>query len=127
MSEKPETITAPAEEAPEQAAATPKFETIDLEQPIVRGKTTIAALQLRKPQAGELRGLKVQDLMQGDVNSILTVLPRISSPPITVHEAEALDPADLGACAGAVMGFFMSKTDQSTLARFMGMTEESTG
>lgn len=115
-------------ETTEQAAPanTPKPEMISLEKPIVRGELTITDIEIRRPTAGELRGLKLQDLMQGDVNSVIAVLPRISVPPVLPHEAEKMDPADLATVGGAVMGFFMSKTDQATLARFMGMTEEST-
>lgn len=111
--------------ADEQAPTPAKAEEITLETPIVRGTTTIRSLQLHKPDAGKLRGLKLQDLLQSDVNSVIALLPRIADPKVLAEEAARLDPVDLAACAGAIQGFFMSKADQATLAQFMGLTEES--
>ena len=110
-------------------AATAHFEEITLETGIVRGGQTFSTLRIRKPKAGELRGLQLDSLMSGDVNAVMSVLPRISSPSITAEEAEGLEMPDLIACAGAIKGFFMSKETQTAMARFMGIveTEESTG
>lgn len=99
---------------------------ITLETPIKRGEQEIAAVTLRKPGAGELRGLQLQSLMQGDVNNILGLLPRITVPPLTGAEAEALDPADLAALTGAVQGFFMTKGEQAMIAKVMGLVDAET-
>lgn len=81
-------------------------EPIVLEQPIQRGeKTTITEITLRKPAAGELRGLKLTDLLNGDVNATIRLVPRISQPTLTEQEASALDIADLLMCADTVAGF----------------------
>ncbi|BFN28467.1 phage tail protein E [Pseudomonas sp. SCT] len=81
-------------------------EPIVLEQPIQRGeKTTITEITLRKPAAGELRGLKLTDLLNGDVNATIRLVPRISQPTLTEQEAAALDIADLLMCADTVAGF----------------------
>ena len=63
--------------------------------------------------------------MSGDVNAVMNVLPRISSPTITAEEAEELEMPDLIACAGAIKGFFMSKAEQAMMARFLGIAEAS--
>ena len=81
---------------------------ITLDQPIKRGDTEIKALQLRKPQSGELRGLSLVDLGQLDVNALHKVLPRITIPSITEAEARGLDPADLLEL-GAEVGNFLLK------------------
>jgi hypothetical protein len=94
-----------------------------LETPISRGEQTIASIKLRKPNAGELRGLQLQSLMQGDVNAVLALIPRITIPPLVAEEAEQLDLSDLSAIAGTVSGFFMSKSEQAMLARVMGVAE----
>lgn len=78
---------------------------IVLEQPIKRGESSITEITLRKPAAGELRGLKLADLINGDVNSTIRLVPRISQPTITEQEAAALDVADLLGCADAIAGF----------------------
>lgn len=113
----------PETETPAPTPTAPKFEKVTLESPIVRGSTTIEVLQIRKPTAGHLRGLQLESLMAGDVNSVIGILPRITVPQIIVEEAEGMDPADLIACAGAIKGFFMSKSEQAMMARFLGIAE----
>ncbi|NNT92953.1 phage tail assembly protein [Stutzerimonas nitrititolerans] len=90
---------------------------IVLEQPIKRGENKpITEITLRKPAAGELRGLKLGDLINGDVNATIRLVPRISQPTLTEQEAAALDPADLLACADAVAGFLQKKGAESPAA-----------
>ncbi|MDD3652399.1 phage tail assembly protein [Immundisolibacter sp.] len=86
---------------------------ITLEQPIQRGDTTIATLELRKPCAGELRGIKIIDLMQMDADALIKVIPRISNPTLTDHEAARIDPADLLQIGAEVVGFFLTTSDRA--------------
>lgn len=104
----------------ESGTPQPRMEPLTFEEPIRRGETKIESVQMRKPSAGELRGLQLQSLMQGDVNSIIAVLPRITMPPLTGPEAENLGPVDLAAAAGIINGFFMSKAEQALIAKVMG-------
>ena len=53
--------------------------TIQLDTPIKRGKTEITEIVLRKPQSGALRGTRLQAVMEMDVASMMTVIPRIST------------------------------------------------
>lgn len=78
-----------------------------LNTPIQRGETQIEEITLRKPASGELRGIKLVDLLQMDVESLITVLPRISTPTLTAQEAANLDPADLLAMGAEVSGFLL--------------------
>jgi hypothetical protein len=105
--------------------AQPQIETITLDAPIRRGELEIATVQLRKPKAGEMRGLQLQSLMQGDVNAVLALIPRISIPSLIAAEVEALEADDFAAMTGAVSGFFMSKADRQILMRVMGAVEET--
>lgn len=82
---------------------------ITLEQPIARGESRITEITLRKPAAGELRGLKLVDLLNGDVNATIRLVPRISQPSITEQEVAAMDIADLVLCADAVAVFLQTK------------------
>lgn len=82
---------------------------VDLDTPISRGTTVIRQLTLRKPNAGELRGLSLAAVANADVSALLKLLPRITSPSITEHEAAALDLADLGACSNVVIDFLLQK------------------
>lgn len=84
-------------------------EPIILEQAIKRGESSITEITLRKPAAGELRGLKLADLINGDVNATIRLVPRISQPTLTEQEVAALDVADLLGCADAIAGFLQKK------------------
>lgn len=103
-----------------------KFTHVPLEEPIMRGDQAIASLTLRKPSAGELRGLSLQDLLRADVGSIIAVLPRISDPTLTEQEAAALDPASLAECAGAIAGFFLTSGQRAVMAQMMSMNVSPT-
>lgn len=83
-----------------------------LEYPIKRGETEIKDVELIKPTAGSLRGVRLADLCQSDVDSMLAVLPRITSPSLTKAECNNLDPADLISLSGKVIGFLQSKSDE---------------
>ena len=93
--------------------------TVTLDTPITRGKTTIDTLTLRKPQAGELRGVQLVELLNMDVATLIKILPRLTSPGITAPEAAGMDPADLLACGSKISGFLLQKsvkTDASLVA-----------
>lgn len=98
---------------PQTAAAlpgTPKQRetiTVTLSEPIRREGGDVTTISIRKPRAGELRGLKVEDLFATDINALIAVLPRITSPVIAAHEVEQFEADDLLEVAGAVKGFFM--------------------
>lgn len=93
--------------------------TVTLDTPIKRGKTTIDTITLRKPASGELRGVQLVELLNMDVATLIKILPRISSPGITAPEAAGMDPADLLACGSKISGFLLQrsvKTDASLVA-----------
>lgn len=83
--------------------------TIQLDTPIKRGKTEITEIVLRKPQSGALRGTRLQAIMDMDVNAMMTVIPRISSPALTTQEIAEMDPADLTAMSVEVVTFFVEE------------------
>jgi len=82
---------------------------ITLDTPIKRGDNDIATISLRKPAAGELRGVTLTDLLQMDVAALTKVIPRISEPSLTETEVARMDPADLVQIGGAVAGFLLPK------------------
>jgi hypothetical protein len=88
---------------------------ITLTAPIVRGSATIDTIQLRKPKSGELRGCNLPGLMNGDVDQLMKVLPRISNPPLLPAEVADMDPADMAECAGQVMLFLLTPTQRALL------------
>lgn len=112
----------PAAEVPKPRA----FEEITLEQPITRGETTIDKLQIRKPKAGQLRGLNLNDIINSDITAMLTLIPRITMPPITSDEANELDPADLSEIGGTIRGFFMTAAERELMATILAAHQPKT-
>lgn len=106
-----------AEPAPSSSSAM-----ITLMEPIERKSgQVIDKLLLKKPRAGDLRGgLKVEDLFAGNVDALLTVVPRIATPFITMQEAEMLSTEDLMEVAGTVRGFFLPPSIKAALAQMGG-------
>jgi len=88
---------------------------ITLADPIIRGEEKISKIQLRKPKSGELRGLSLQDLMRSDATALITLIPRVAVPSLSPVEAAGLEPEDLAACAGAVIGFFMTSAEKAQM------------
>lgn len=84
----------------------PDIETITLESPVIRGEQTINQVNINKPKTGALRGLSLADVMKLDVDAIIKLTPRVSTPPLAEHEVSALELVDLMKIATAVIGFF---------------------
>lgn len=82
---------------------------ITLDTPILRGETSITEVTLRKPRAGELRGVKLSELLQMDVATLRAVLPRISTPMLLATDVDNMDPADLLQLGSEVSGFLLTK------------------
>jgi len=93
----------------------PDFATLELDSPITRGDQVIDKLQIRKPDAGSLRGVKLLDLLQMDVTAIRTLAPRITFPTLTTADVDKLDPADLVSLGTEIASFFMKKADRASL------------
>lgn len=85
---------------------------IPLDEPITRGDQRIDSIRVRKPGAGELRGLKLTDVVQMDVASMQILLPRITEPTLTGADVASMDPADLLNVAGEVVVFFVGKAER---------------
>lgn len=104
------TDTTPAAEAPGD-----NMVEVTLSSPIQRSETLIEKLHLRKPKAGQLRGLSLQDVLTSEITALLKLIPRISNPPLTDPEADELAPADLAEIGGAIRGFFMTAAERKML------------
>lgn len=85
------------------------MDTITLETPIQRGETKITEIKLRKPAAGELRGISMRSIIDLSVDSVLLLLPRISDPTLTDVECGRMDPVDIMQAAGVIASFFVPK------------------
>ncbi|MFC0140597.1 phage tail assembly protein [Erwinia mallotivora] len=88
-----------------------KENVVTLQTPVMRGEQAIITVEIIKPNAGALRGTRLADLAGSDVDALIVVLPRITLPTLTKAECMSLDPADLIALAGQVIGFLSPKSD----------------
>lgn len=91
---------------------------VTLDQPIARGDQRITHVTLRRPKAGELRGIDLAALLQqADYAALEILLPRISSPTLTRADVADLDPSDLVQFTTAVMIFFAPRAAVAELQR----------
>lgn len=111
---------------PTPAVDTARFQSITLAEPIQRGEQVIETITLRKPRAGELRGLNLQQLISVDVATILQLLPRISEPVLVESECNGLDPSDLTEIGGAIRGFFMTAAERRMLEAMLAEQQPKT-
>lgn len=86
------------------------MEPITLDRPIKRGDTEITEITLRRPDAGELRGVILSDLLRMETTAVCAVLPRITQPLLTPNEVAKMDPADLFQCAMQVTDFLLPQS-----------------
>lgn len=94
------------------AVAAGLFVTVTLDVPVARGDQKIETVVIRKPKAGELRGLNLVDLAQLDVVALRTLLPRITNPALTTADVDALEMSDLMAIGAEVSGFLLQKAQR---------------
>ncbi len=85
-----------------------KPNTVILSTAITVDGKDVTEVQLRQPKAGELRGLKITEVLQMDVNAMMALLPRITTPTIIDSQISALSPADLTSLASEAVLFFVS-------------------
>lgn len=85
--------------------------TITLDTPIKRGDTEITSIDIRKPGAGELRGISLRSLMNFDTDAIMAVLPRVTTPPLLAHEVMLMDSADLLDAGSEIATFLLKKRE----------------
>ncbi|HEY0626697.1 MAG TPA: phage tail assembly protein [Allosphingosinicella sp.] len=79
---------------------------------VVAGQVTHRAgteITVRKPAAGELRGLTMMSLSQLDYTAVETLAPRITSPVLHKQDVAGMDPADLMQLGGEIMDFLLPK------------------
>ena len=88
-------------------------EPVTLSEKITRGsgdsKQVIEKVKLRKPTAGELRGLRLVEVANADVDSMITLIPRLSEPALTEMDVTNMDPADFTEVSLAVVTFLEAK------------------
>ena len=82
---------------------------VKLQTSFKRGDKEITEILVRKPNAGELRGIKIVQLLEADADALFILLPRITSPTLTQQEINNLDPADFMDMGLCVANFLAKK------------------
>ena len=81
---------------------------ITLDFPIDRGTSKVDKITLHKPNAGQLRGVSLRELLDMNTDAIVKVVSRVSEPQITPQEAAGkLDPSDLLQIGAALANFLL--------------------
>lgn len=73
----------------------------------------VAALKLRKPRPMELSGLDIQSIGVGDVNTVVELISRCSSPSLTADQVNDLDLSVITEATGAFKSFLLGMTSET--------------
>lgn len=87
---------------------------VTLEDGIKRGDKEIKEISLRRPNAGELRGLKILDLINLDTNSLMNFIPRVTVPSINAQELNLMSPSDFVTLASEAVAFLAPREPANT-------------
>lgn len=85
--------------------------TIQLKEPIPREGSDVTAVTLREPMPGELRGLKLAEILMMDVAALIKLVPRISDPALNEAEVAKMNARDFTQVGGTLVGFFADEDE----------------
>ncbi|NKS46129.1 phage tail assembly protein [Acinetobacter lwoffii] len=96
----------------------PDIQVVDLDEPIKIGGTTYTKVEVRKPSVPALRKIRISELLNGDVNSICTILPLCTTPTISqaMLNNGVVEPADIVQLGAAVIYFLQPKSVRAELS-----------
>ncbi|MCK3658539.1 phage tail protein [Pasteurellaceae bacterium Pebbles2] len=86
---------------------------VSLSLPIMRGEKAINEIQVIKPTVPALKGLKLLDLLQSDVNALMLLLPRVTQPMLHKNDFETMAVSDFTELTTAVIGFLTPTSAQA--------------
>ncbi|MDG4811654.1 phage tail assembly protein [Hydrogenovibrio sp. 3SP14C1] len=96
------------------AKADERMKNVVLPTPQKIGGEKVESITLRKPFSGELRGLSVLDVVKMQVDTLATLMPRITTPSITPEEFATLEPENLAELSMEIAGFFTGEKSRKT-------------
>lgn len=83
---------------------------IELINPIVRGEKEFKEIIVLKPTVPALKGLKLVDVLQVDVDAMQLLLPRITQPMLHKADFTNMEVDDFTELATAAIGFLGKKS-----------------
>jgi len=96
----------------------PDIQIVDLDEPIKIGNTEFTQIEVRKPSVPALRKIRISEILNGDVNSICTILPLCTTPTLSQNllNSGAVEPADIVQLGAAVIYFLQPKSVRAELS-----------
>ena len=96
----------------------PDLEVVPLDSPFKLAGVEITSVEVRKPSVTALRKVRIADILNGDVNSICTLLPLCTTnPTLTKQQLDTLiDPVDIIQMGGAIITFLQPKSVRAEIA-----------
>ncbi|MDP8173138.1 phage tail assembly protein [Pasteurella skyensis] len=88
-----------------------KEKKVTLTKHIKRGDKKITDITILKPNVLALKGLKLLDVMQFDVNALTVLLPRVTKPMLTQKDIEQLEIVDFTKLSTELAGFFGAENE----------------
>ncbi len=85
---------------------------VKLPYPFKRDDVTVEEVEVRKPFAGELRGLSLTDVVEMKFDAHMVLIPRVTS--IDEREVLNLEPANLTMLMTSITGFFVKVDTQAS-------------
>lgn len=85
--------------------------TVKLTNPILRGEQKYTEITVIKPTVAALKGLKLLDVMQSDVNALTVLLPRVTQPMLHKNDFDSMDIQDFTALATETIGFLVPNSE----------------
>lgn len=86
---------------------------ITLDHGFTQGASKITTVTMHKPNTGHCRGLSLKDVLSFDINSLATLLPRITSPAMSAQNVYELELMDTLKFAEEITNFLAPSADQS--------------
>ena len=90
------------------------METVNLVNPVTIAGREVTEITLREPTGGDLRGLKLTDVLTGSSVALTRLIPRISTPALTEGQIGAMAFRDVTALFGGVMRFLNDSVETET-------------
>lgn len=89
---------------------------ITLSTALLRGDKQITDITVNKPTVPALKGLKMFDVLQMDVDALQVLLPRVTSPVLHKADFATMEVADFTELAAAAVGFLGKNSEVETEA-----------
>lgn len=91
---------------------------ITLSQPLKRGEQEINQVEVLKPTVQALKGLKMFDVLQVDVNAMEVLLPRITQPKLHKSDFLTMEVEDFTELATVAVGFLGKSSTEEAQSEF---------